>query len=320
MVLITGLLVYTSDSLKPFLYEEFDAYLRESNWDSIIERYERNMGTNDQSDLYECALNIALAEKGMLADNLFKYDQQGPQSIYIKWARYTMTATLLQELFYSMGHISSAQRMAFEANINANGISNPRMLKRLVETNLIYGSYDVALKYINILGKTLFYRDWAESMRKFIDNPSLVDTDPILGEKRRCVSGENFLAEQNSLDYDLMRIVDNNPNHTTTMQYLSSFILLEKDMIKMENLLSKYYGTKALPKLSKPLQEAILIYSEEREGYSDNFDLESSIQSRFLKFYRVATNPRATEDEVFYSLANEFMDTFWFYAMYKNIQ
>lgn len=49
------------------------------------------------------------------------------------------------------------------------GYGNPRMLKRLVQTNLIYGAYPVAEKYIRILENTFYYKDWAKSQRKFLE-------------------------------------------------------------------------------------------------------------------------------------------------------
>lgn len=43
-------------------------------------------------------------------------------------------------------------------NFNKSG----RCFKRLAETNLINGQYEVAAKYLRLLRKTIFYRDWAE--------------------------------------------------------------------------------------------------------------------------------------------------------------
>ena len=59
-----------------------------------------------------------------------------------------------------------------------------RALKRLVETNIISGHYDVARKYISILEETLLYRKWAQSMRVLVDNPKLIENNPFLQSGR----------------------------------------------------------------------------------------------------------------------------------------
>ena len=59
--------------------------------------------------------------------------------------------------------INDAQRFAFEAmEAIPNFRKSGRCLKRLAETNLINGQYEVAAKYLRILSKTLFYKDWAK--------------------------------------------------------------------------------------------------------------------------------------------------------------
>lgn len=76
---------------------------------------------------------------------------------------------------YQLYWTNIAQRAAFEAmeyvpNCNKSG----RAMKRLVETNIISGHYDVARKYITILEKTTFYSGWARKMRQLVDHPEQI--------------------------------------------------------------------------------------------------------------------------------------------------
>ena len=100
-------------------------------------------------------LNLALLKRGELADKLFNYPQHGIKSVYPEWDKTNISSTMLSEIYFTTGHIALAQRMAFETNENAEGIANPRMLKRLIQTNLIYGAWTVADKYISMLEKSL---------------------------------------------------------------------------------------------------------------------------------------------------------------------
>ena len=102
---------------------------------------------------------------------------------------------------------------------------SPKLLKRLVQTSLVYGNYKLALKYIQILEQTLFYQEWAKAHRAFLYNDSLLEAAPILGPKRRCIFPDNRFAGSLGLDKDLEEILKQNPTHTSTEQYLKAIEL-----------------------------------------------------------------------------------------------
>ena len=124
---------------------------------------------------------------------------------------------------------------------------NPRMLKRLVQTNLIYGTYPVAEKYISILEKTYAYRDWAQSQRKYLYNDEVVESDPILGTRRRMLPDRNSLAMIKGLAGDLELFLEKGPANSAALQYLGAMYLLAKDLEGFKALVEKYYGTEFLP-------------------------------------------------------------------------
>lgn len=93
-------------------------------------------------------LNLALAETGQLAERVFHYTQAGSDGILPPWNMTVETGERLSDVYWSMGHVALAQRMAFEANVLDDRAYNPRMMQRLIETNLTYGAYDAALKDI----------------------------------------------------------------------------------------------------------------------------------------------------------------------------
>ena len=111
---------------------------------------------------------MALARKGILADEAFKYTQHGPRGLMVAWNKSTTISALLSDVYFTMGNVAAAQEMAFESNIGALCDGNPRMTQRLVQTNLIYGAYPVAEKYIAVLENTFYYKYWAKAQRKFL--------------------------------------------------------------------------------------------------------------------------------------------------------
>ena len=93
---------------------------------------------------------------------------------------------MVSDMAYLLYWTNISQRTAFEAmEYIPNNNKSGRALKRLVETNIISGHYDVARKYISILEKTTFYRKWAKSMRSLVDHPELIKNYRFLQEARK---------------------------------------------------------------------------------------------------------------------------------------
>ena len=139
--------------LKTLKIKELDYYARTEQWDKTIEAC-RGKLTNY---LYVCHLNMALANQGKLLDEMFHYNQMGLEGLIIPWNKQENVSCLLSDIYFTMGAIASSQEMAFEAYVSAMGEGNPRMLKRLIQTNLIFGAYPVAEKYMEVLGNTWGY-------------------------------------------------------------------------------------------------------------------------------------------------------------------
>ena len=102
-----------------------DYYSRTEQWDKTIQACQGNL-TNY---LYVCHLNMALANRGELADKMFHYNQMGVEGLIVPWNKQEHVSCLLSDVYFTMGAIASSQEMAFEAYVSAMGDGNPRMLK-----------------------------------------------------------------------------------------------------------------------------------------------------------------------------------------------
>lgn len=226
----------------------FTYYLRMRQWDNI-KKLSENMDMSNY--LFQVCHNIALAEKGELAEHLLDYPQEGLASIYLSDNITSPdVAMLVSDEYFSMGCIAMSQHWAFEANESMGDVS-PYCFQRLAQTNLIFGAYKVADKYLSILDNTLFYNSWADSQRKFLYHDKAIEQDPFLSSKRKCIFPENCFGGQYGIDYDLQRIIDHNPDYKPAIQYLGSMYILIDDMDKFDALIRRYYKTKALPTLPK---------------------------------------------------------------------
>lgn len=269
------------------IFKELNHYARHRQWDKIIDKC-GNIPMNNL--LFQNYHNVALAEQGMLADQLFRQPCIDIQTIYVPGNKTPYISALLSDIYFSMGHIAFSQRYAFEANEGMGNFS-PRMLQRLVQTNLIYGHYGTAKKYLDILENTLFYKDWAIAHRRFLWNDPAVETDSILGSKRKCLFPDNRFSGIKGLDDDLKQIVLKNPMHKTTIQYLGSLYLLSKDIPRFKATLETFYGTLALPSvLPVCFQEGVVVFAAGDRETLERYNIQAATVERFDAFKQRTSN------------------------------
>jgi hypothetical protein len=291
--------------------KQLDYYTRTGQWDKIIENCEGRL-TNY---LYLCYLNMALAEKGMLADKAFTFDQRDIQGLLIPWNKTASASTLLSDVHFTAGTIAVAQEKAFESYVSSLGYGNPRMLQRLVQTNLIYGEYPVAEKYLELLEKTFYYSDWAKEHRKFLYNDAEVEKDAVLGEKRKGLPETNYLSDPDRIEKDLLSVAEQYPPNRKAIEYVGVGYLLMKNLGAFENLINRYYPTDVLPSLPVSFQEAVIILYETNPEMWDHYQVSEAIIRRFADFKGLIKanrgNPPVAE------AIRLFGDTYWCYFMFK---
>ena len=278
-----------------------------SDWDGIISSFRDDGRTADYRKLP--LLNLALAETGQLVDKVFHYTQAGSDGVFPTWSMTVESGKLLSDIYWSMGHIAYAQRMAMEANTLSDGDYDPAMMLRLIETNLVFGAYEVAGKYIGILEKDSSSQKAATGYRRFLYDDAAVDSDPVLGPKRRCIPSEDHISLSGGIEEDLKRIIRTNPSHRITLEYLGAIYLLDCDMEAFKAMVDEFYGTEALPELHGAFAEAACMLSEVHHGYWKTVGVDKAVHNRYLDFTkRLGTGVSM----------DRFKDTFWYYIMRVN--
>lgn len=279
----------------------------EGNWDAIIENYRDCPDSVNVNEL--CLLNVALAEKGMLADEAFHYTQAFSLGLFPEWERDYEKGALLARILYSAGHVSLAQRYAFEAMICADGAFDSGMMELLVNTNIIYGAYDVAEKYISRLEKDRATRDWASSRRRFLHDDAAVAADPEYGPLRACIPDRDFIDSVRGIDEDLKDIIRTNPCYGKTISYLGIKYLLDCDFDSFRAMLDEFYGTEALPVLPYHFQEAVCMMSELDRGYWKTVGADPKVYRKFTEFAKRLETGLGME---------KYKDSYWYYVMRVN--
>lgn len=316
LFLLGGLLYWgfpKYSDVKSIKLKELDYYVRMERWDDIIGMC-RGKLTNY---LYLCYLNKALAEKGELADRMFAFDQRGPQGLIVAWNKAEQCSTILSEIYFTMGHVSQSRQMAFEGFVGSIGGGSPRLLQRLVQTNLIFGAYPVAEKYIGLLENTFYYKEWATAHRKFLYRDAVVEADPVLGPRRKSLPSKNNLAQIYGLEEDLKRMAETNPTYKASIEYVGAFYLLTKNLDGFKNMIETYYGTDVLPVLPVSFQEAVITLSEKETDYWKRFNISESVLQRFTEYKRTVLANKNNSSALPGLLYRSYGNTYWFYFMFK---
>lgn len=278
-----------------------------TDWNDIITSYQDTSRTVVFLDL--ARLNLALAETGQLADKAFTYIQGGPDGLIPEWGQKPEAGALLSDIYYSMGYIALSQRYAFETLVQDEPEYTERMLARLVETNLIYGAYPVAEKYIIRLEEGGELRQWAAEHRRFLNDDAAVEADPVLGAKRRCIPKDDFLSDIGTSDERLKNIIRTNPENRAAVDYLGVMYLLDCNFESFKSMIDEFYGTSALESLPVSFAEAACMMSEIYHDWWKSVGVDIGIYRRYTDFKKRLESGRSQE---------RYKRTYWYYVMMVN--
>lgn len=293
-----------------------DYYVRTGQWEKVISEFDQTVLSKRRM----CNLNLALAHTGQLSERLFEYPQRGIESLMLRWDQSVFTAELHSDLYYCMGIISTSQKFAFEALVSSRPSGNPRMLKRLVETNIITGAYPVAEKYICLLESTWYYKEWASSYRRFLYDDRAVEQDAVLGLKRRCWKAEAAIPELYTDPVStLIHLVPACPDNKAGLQYLTSFLLLNKDIGTYKTLQETLYGTPAWPEMTESQQEAIVICNPNDPHFWLEHGVSVMVRNKAITFMQKVQDSSRFGQSPATVLASEYGKTYWFYYMFNTI-
>lgn len=158
---------------------EYSYLIRKNDWAGIIKK---NNEMKPLSMACNSAVALAMYETGQI--NQQRLVQNIPTAKQVLSGR--LAAFIMSDVYMMTGLVSLSQRCAFEAmesieDFNKSG----RSIARLIECSLIYGQYELTLKYCALLERTVFYRGWAQRMKALAEHPELIDSHPVYGNLRK---------------------------------------------------------------------------------------------------------------------------------------
>ena len=228
---------------------DYDFLVRTEQWDKIIEKAEKKQAT---TPLSVSCVNLALSQKGVLADRLFEFYQNGGEGLFPTFTRDMISPVSTAEIFFRLGMVNDAERYMFEAQeAIPNYRKSARLTRRIIECEIINGNYQVAAKLLRRLQKTLFYRNWANQTMALLGNEKAINRHPVYGKLRKYrEKKQDFLFSDREMDQMLGLLFLNDNHNKMAYEYLMCYELLQRDMEKFMQYypLGRFVGYDHIPR------------------------------------------------------------------------
>ena len=228
---------------------DYDFLVRTEQWDKIIEKAEKKPAT---TPLSVSCVNLALSQKGMLADRLFEFYQNGGEGLFPTFTRDMISPVSTAEIFFRLGMVNDAERYMFEAQeAIPNYRKSARLTRRIIECEIINGNYKVAAKLLRRLQKTLYYGNWANQTTALLGNEKAISRHPIYGKLRKYrEKKQDFLFSDQEMDQMLGLLFLNDNHNRMAYEYLMCYELLQRDMEKFMQYypLGRFVGYDHIPR------------------------------------------------------------------------
>lgn len=280
-------------------------------WKDVNELSQKYNMRNNLSSYYT---NMSLGRLNLLPERLMKFYQPAATGLFIpvNANENYLTITFSNEIYWQLGDVNASQHSALLGMIFSPRSRNVRLMKRLVEINIVNGEYAVAEKYIKILDKTLFYHDWSAARRIFLHNEMECKSSVWVSSRRAIMPGKDLLKAGNEYKRTLEMLIEANPGNKMAVDYLLCFDLLTKDIEAFKSDLRKYFRAETKMSLPQVYQEALLIgiaSGKESPDEYKNYIFDPENVKSIADYTKIYDESRGDGNK----LKGDFGKTYWFY-------
>ena len=225
-----------------------DYLVRNERWDEVVKRAQEYQV---KTPFWSNCVNLALAQKRQLADRMFDFYQSGEDALLMPRVRDLTSMLPTAEAFWRLGMVNSAQRYIFDTQESIlNGRKSGRCTQRIAECMLVNGHYRTATKQLDLLKKTLFYREWAQEAEALLGQEEKINAHPVYGKLRRLRYKEDFLYSYEEMDKMLGLLFMNNPENKMALDYFMGEMLLKGNLQGFQQYMGavqQYGGYRIMP-------------------------------------------------------------------------
>ena len=270
-----------------------DVETSRENWDKVLELSKVDLYMEEASYCY----NLAHAMKGNLGETLLNHSQNHHLTLLfpVTSERAIFSNTLAGEAWFQVGDMTVSEQSAITSLQASPRHTGVRFLVRLARINLVTGEASAAMKYLDILDKTLFYGKWARSMMP--ENQDEATRAQFAKARSRLIK-DDFVHDSGDPARVLRELLKADPGNHAARQYLLCYDLMGYNLDGfMED-----YAQEMIP--GHLYREAILIWLSQQGRLNPDEVARYGIDvSEVDRMGRFGKNP------------NAFKDTYWYYYL-----
>ena len=209
---------YNKDTHETLAY---DWLIRHERYAEVVERAGKYQPRNSVS---ACSVNFCLFMKGELLTRMDQFYQCGKEGLVQPSVRDNLTDITSAELLWMMGMPNITLQYYFDLQESIqNGRESGRFLSRIADANIVNGWYDRAVRYLDILEHSLFYRKWAREKKALILDESRVAADPVYAYIRQVRFKDDFITVYERLDLMMAILYNQNRNNFMAAEYYTAW-------------------------------------------------------------------------------------------------
>ena len=270
-----------------------DTEVAREDWDKVLKLSRKDLYMVEASYCY----NLAHAMKDDLGQTLFNHSQGGETTLLLRVSteKSPFSNCLAGEAWYQLGCMTVAEQSAIIALQASPEHTGSRYIKRLAQVNIISGQDAVALKYLNMLSKTMFYRKWARSMMPAHQDESTVAK---VAQARSRLAVTDFVLHSQETRAILLGLLEADPDNSMARNYLLCTDLMRYDL---DQFIEDY-----TPYMIKGhvYQEAVLIWLSQNDMMTqqnvEKYGIDNAAVNRMQHFF---VNP------------GKYRNTYWYYYL-----
>ena len=261
--------------------------------------------------------NMALLKLGRAGEDAFKYPDGSADINHPGAVHLTQTGGMMN--YFQYGKFNFCYRWCIENSVEYGW--RAEYLKLAVRSMLLSGQHKLAMRYINILKHTLFYRSWAEEMEKMVKQPSLISKQPEFKMPLLMYSYSDVLDQDESyVEVYLSNNMINSYTSSDSWLYAESAVLhamIRKDVNSFWQALARYVSKGQLTRVPHHFQEAIELFTNLSKDISTNIPIDRQVKKRFEAFLKKTQQYKGmSEAEMAPYFAEEYGDTYWYFYFF----
>lgn len=261
--------------------------------------------------------NMALLKLGRAGEEAFKYPEGSSDIAHPGVVHLTQTGGMMN--YFQYGKFNFCYRWCIENSVEYGW--RLEYLKHAVRCTLLSGQHKLAMRYINILKSTLFYRSWAEEMERLVETPSSISKQkefamPLL------MYNYNDALELDDSYVEVYLSKSLSYTYSPTDSRLQSeaaviFALTRKDVKLFWDAMTRYINKGKITRVPNHFQEAIILFTNLSKDVTTNIPIDPIIKNRFDAFLKKTQNYKGMkESEMAPYFVEEFGDTYWYFYFF----